>query len=106
MSLSDMFSRSTAAELPRQPGAPRPHKMKAMLVIVAAVLATVAAVVGATYYLNRPVHLRIAVGPPYSDDVKVIQSIAQTLSRERKYVRLRPIVTDGTSASAASLNAG
>ena len=50
--------------------------------------------------------LRIAVGPPYSDDVKVIQSITQIFSRERKYVRLRPIITEGTSASAASLNAG
>jgi len=106
MSFSDMFSRSMASDGPRPPGTPRPHKMKAVLIVIAAVLATVAAVGGATYYLNRPVHLRIAVGPPYSDDVKVIQSIAQTFSRERKYVRLRPIVTEGTSASAASLDAG
>lgn len=106
MSFSDMFSRSMATDGPRQPGAPRPHKMKAMLIVVAAVLASVAAVGGVIYYLNRPVHLRIAVGPPYSDDVKIIQSLAQILSRERKYVRLRPIVTEGTSASAASFNAG
>ncbi|MCF2521375.1 TAXI family TRAP transporter solute-binding subunit [Bradyrhizobium sp. G127] len=106
MSFSDMFSRSTAGDGLRPASTPRPHKMKAMMMIVAAVLATVAAVGGTIYYLNRPVHLRIAVGPPYSDDVKVIQSIAQTLSRDRKYVRLRPIVTEGTSASAASFNAG
>lgn len=108
MSFSDMFSRSSAFEAPKTPGSPtpRPHKAKAMLIVIAAVLATVAAVGGATYYMNRPVHLRIAVGPPYSDDVKVVQSIAQIFARERKYVRLRPIVTDGTSSSAASLNAG
>jgi TRAP transporter TAXI family solute receptor len=106
MSFSDMFSRSMTADGVKPGATLRPHKMKAMLVVIAAVLATVAAVGGATYYVNRPVHLRIAVGPPYSDDVKVIQSIAQTFSRERKYVRLRPIVTEGTSASAASFNAG
>ncbi|MBS4003256.1 MAG: TAXI family TRAP transporter solute-binding subunit [Afipia sp.] len=108
MGFSDMFTRSMATEAPRPPGSatPRPHKMKAMLIVVAAVLATVAAVGGATYWMNRPIHLRIAVGPPYSDDVKVVQSIAQIFSRDRKYIRLRPIITDGTSSSAASLNAG
>ncbi|NGX95144.1 MAG: ABC transporter substrate-binding protein, partial [Candidatus Afipia apatlaquensis] len=108
MGFSDMFTRSMATEAPRPPGStpPRPHKMKAMLIVVAAVLATVAAVGGATYWLNRPIHLRIAVGPPYSDDVKVIQSLSQIFSRDRKYIRLRPIITDGTSSSAASLNAG
>ena len=108
MGFSDMFTRSMASEAPRPPGssAPRPHKMKAVLVVLAAVLATVAAVGAVTYYLNRPVYLRIAVGPPYSDDVKVIQSVAQIFSRDRKYIRLRPIITDGTSSSGASLNAG
>ncbi|HEX7882539.1 MAG TPA: TAXI family TRAP transporter solute-binding subunit [Afipia sp.] len=106
MGFRDMFTRSMASDGSRPPGTPKPHKMKAVLVVVAAVLATVAAVGGATYWMNRPIHLRIAVGPPYSDDVKVVQSIAQIFSRDRKYIRLRPIVTDGTSSSAASLNAG
>ena len=106
MGIGDMFTRSMAADAPRPPGSARPHKTKAILVVLAAVLATVAAVVGTTYWLNRPVHLRIAVGPPYSDDVKVIQSITQIFSRDRRYIRLRPIITDGTSSSAASLNAG
>jgi TRAP transporter TAXI family solute receptor len=106
MGFRDMFTRSMASEAPRPPGTPKPHRMKAVLVVVAAVLATVAAVGGATYWMNRPVHLRIAVGPPYSDDVKVIQSISQIFSRDRKHIRLRPIITDGTSSSAASLNAG
>jgi hypothetical protein len=83
MGFRDMFTRSMASEAPRPPGTPKPHRMKAMLVVVAAVLATVAAVGGATYWMNRPVHLRIAVGPPYSDDVKVVQSIAQIFSRDR-----------------------
>ena len=105
MSFSEMFSRSSAGE-PRPASTTRPHKMRVMLVMIAALLAVGAVLGGAIYYFNRPVYLRIAVGPPYSDDVKVIQSIAQTLSRDRKYVRLRPIVTEGTSASVASFNAG
>jgi len=101
-----MFSRSMATEAPKSSGGSRPHKMKAMLIVLAAVLAGVAAIGGTVYYLNRPVYLRIAVGPPYSDDVKVIQSIAQIFSRDHKHVRLRPIITDGTASSAAGLTAG
>jgi len=106
MSLSDMFSRSMASDGLKSSGASRPHKMKAMLIVLAAVLAGIAAIGGATYYINRPVYLRIAVGPPYSDDVKVIQSIAQIFYRDHKHVRLRPIITDGTASSAAGLTAG
>lgn len=108
MGFRDMFSRSLAAEAPKPSGAPtpRPHKSKALLIVIAAILAVVAAVGGTTYYVTRPVHLRIAVGPPNSDDVKLIQSITQVFSRDRQYVRLRPIITDGASASAASVAAG
>jgi TRAP transporter TAXI family solute receptor len=107
MGISDMFSRP-AQEPAKTPGAltPRSRKSKALLIVIAAVLATVAAVGGTTYYMTRAVHLRIAVGPPNSDDVKAIQSIAQMFSRDRSYVRLRPIVTEGANASAASLAAG
>jgi TRAP transporter TAXI family solute receptor len=106
MGISDMFSRPALE--PVKPGAltPRSRKSKALLIVIAAVLATVAAVGGTTYYMTRAVHLRIAVGPPNSDDVKAIQSIAQMFSRDRSYVRLRPIVTEGATASAASLAAG
>lgn len=108
MGFRDMFSRPLAAEAPKPSGAPtpRPHKSKALLIVIAAILAVVAAVGGTTYYVTRPVHLRIAVGPPNSDDVKLIQSITQVFSRDRQYVRLRPIITDGASASAASVAAG
>lgn len=108
MGIRDMFSRSVTAEAPKtaSASASRPHKSKALLIVIAAILAVVAAVGGTTYYVTRPVHLRIAVGPPYSDDVKLIQSITQVFSRDRQYVRLRPIITDGASASAASLAAG
>lgn len=106
MGFRDMFSRSMASEAPAKPGTARPRKSGVPLIVIAAVLAVIAAVGGTTYYLNRPVTLRIAVGPPNSDDVRVVQSIAQMFSNARKYVRLRPIVTDGTTAAAESLGAG
>lgn len=76
------------------------------MIVIAALLAVIATVGGITYYVMRPVTLRIAVGPPNSDDVKLIQSISQIFAANRKYIKLRPIVTDGTTASAASLGAG
>jgi TRAP transporter TAXI family solute receptor len=106
MGFQDMFSRSLASDAPAKAGQPRSHKYRTMLVVVACVLGLIAAVGGTTYYVMRPVTLRIAVGPPNSDDVKVIQSVAQNFASSRKYIRLRPIVTDGVTAAAASLGAG
>jgi hypothetical protein len=54
---------------------------------------------GALYFLVRPEYLRIAVGPAGSDDVKLIQAMAQTFARERSHIRLSPIVTDGAIES-------
>lgn len=58
-----------------------------------------AAAAGALYFVLRPQYLRIAVGPAGSDDVKLIQAMAQTFARERSHVRLSPIVTDGAIES-------
>jgi TRAP transporter TAXI family solute receptor len=55
------------------------------------------------YFVFRPHELRIAVGPPGSDDVKIIQAMAQTFARERSYVRLVPVVTDGATESISML---
>jgi len=46
------------------------------------------------------------VGPPNSDDLKVIQAVAQQLSRDRATTRLRVIVKDGPVQSATALDAG
>ena len=54
----------------------------------------------------RPVILRIAVGPANSDDVKVVQALTQAFTQARGHVRLRPIQTDGASASAQALADG
>lgn len=65
-----------------------------------------AALVGFLFFSFRPATLRIAVGPPGSEDVKVIQSITEAFTREQHYVRVRPILTEGAAESAAALGAG
>jgi TRAP transporter TAXI family solute receptor len=88
------------------PRAPRSALRRMLLVVLAAVLAIVGVLAGAYYYAMRPVTLRIAVGPPNSDDVKVVQTLTQAFSQHHSYVRLRPVQTDGATASAEELAAG
>jgi TRAP transporter TAXI family solute receptor len=54
----------------------------------------------------RPVTLRIAVGPPGSDDQKLVLALAQTFARDASPVRLAPIQTEGAVESIALLAAG
>jgi len=49
----------------------------------------------------RPVTLRIAVGPPGSDDQKLIQALSQSFHRDGGPVRLSPITTEGAAESIA-----
>lgn len=58
---------------------------------------------GALYLVLRPQTLRVAVGPPGSDDAKVIQAMAQTFARERSHIRLSPVITDGAIESISLL---
>src|ERR1043166_2086770 len=77
-----------------------------MLFTLAGTLALVGAVSGAYYFAMRPVTLKIAVGPPNSDDVKVVQTLTQAFVQHRSYVRLKPLQTDGAVASAEDLAQG
>jgi TRAP transporter TAXI family solute receptor len=108
LSLKQLFSRSMEAgpDLvgPRAPPSPRSVKRKMMLITLAGTLALVGAVAGTYYFAMRPVTLRIAVGPPNSDDVKVVQKLTQSFAHS--HVRLRPTQTDGATASAAALGEG
>ncbi|MGP9811868.1 TAXI family TRAP transporter solute-binding subunit [Rhodopseudomonas sp. NSM] len=54
---------------------------------------------GVVAYQLRPETLRIAVGPQGSDDLKLIQALAQSFVRDRSAVRLTPVVTDGATPS-------
>jgi TRAP transporter TAXI family solute receptor len=79
---------------------------KATFITLAGVLAIVGALAGGYYFAMRPVPLKIAVGPPNSDDVKVVQTLTQTFSQNHSYVRLRPVQTEGATESAAALADG
>jgi TRAP transporter TAXI family solute receptor len=90
---------------PAQPS-PRPAQRSMMFVMLAGVLAVIGTVAGAYYFAMRPVTLRIAVGPPNSDDVRVVQALTQAFAQTHGYVRLRPLQTDGAAASAQALSDG
>jgi TRAP transporter TAXI family solute receptor len=88
--------------------APRPRSVvgKTVLITLAAVLAIIGALAGGYYFAMRPVTLRIAVGPANSDEVKVVQALTQAFVQNRNYVRLRPVQTDGATASGEELAEG
>jgi TRAP transporter TAXI family solute receptor len=79
---------------------------KATLITLAGVLAIFGALAGGYYFAMRPVPLKIAVGPPNSDDVRVVQALTQAFSQNHSYVRLRPVQTEGASESATALADG
>ena len=76
-----------------------------LMILVLGIFVFVAAA-AALYYALRPETLRIAVGPPDSDDQKLIQALAQSFARQRSAVRLAPIPTNGPTESLALLGAG
>jgi TRAP transporter TAXI family solute receptor len=109
LSLKRLFARSmTGGGDLVGPPAPssRSAVPKAALITLAAVLAIVGALAGSYYFAMRPVHLKIAVGPPNSDDVKVVQALTQSFNQTHSYVRLRPVQTEGATESAAALADG
>jgi TRAP-type uncharacterized transport system substrate-binding protein len=88
--------------------APRPRRKRKnySLLILAAGIFLFGVAAGTIYYLLRPVTLRVAVGPPGSDDLKLIQALAQTFASDRSPVRLAPITTAGAVESIALFTAG
>ena len=106
-SLKRLYGRSMTggldlAETPTSTS-PRSAARRTMLVSLALVLAIMGALVGGYYFAMRPVTLKIAVGPANSDDVKVVQTLSQAFAQSKGYVRLRPVQTDGATASAEAL---
>jgi TRAP transporter TAXI family solute receptor len=85
---------------------PRPPMRPATFIVIAGILAIVGALAGGYYFAMRPVSLRIAVGPPNSDDLKVVQALTQAFAQTHAYVRLRPVPTEGAAESAQSLADG
>jgi len=75
------------------------RKRSSPFLLIAAALLIFAAIAGAAFLLWRPTTLRIAVGPPGSDDQRLIQSLAQTFASEGSPVRLTVISTAGAVES-------
>lgn len=75
------------------------------LLVLAAGIFLFGAAAGVLYYALRPVTLRIAVGPPGSEDQKLVQALAQTFARDASPVRLTPVTTEGAIESIALLAA-
>jgi TRAP transporter TAXI family solute receptor len=76
------------------------------LVVLAVILAIIGTVAAGYYFAVRPVALRIAVGPANSDDLKVVQALSQAFLTSHSQIRLRPIQTDGATASAQMIADG
>ena len=84
----------------------RRRRNNSLLLVLAVGFLVFGAAAGALYYALRPVTLRIAVGPPGSDDHKVIQAMAEVFASESRTDRLSPITTDGAVEALALLGAG
>ena len=84
----------------------RLKRRNSLLLVLAGGLLVFAVAAGALYYALQPVTLRTAVGPPGSDDQKLIQALAQSFAHDRRDIRLAPIATDGAVESLAALGAG
>ena len=77
-----------------------------LLLMLAVGLLFFCAAAGGLYYVLQPVTLRIAVGPPGSDDQKVVQAMAEVFAGESRTVWLSPIMTEGAVEALALLGAG
>ena len=95
---------------PRKKGWSRRFKMMmrhTWLIATAALLLCAGLGAVAFYFATLPTYLKIAVGPPNSEDLRVIQAISQQLTRDRATVRLRPIIKDGgTRETVTAIDSG
>jgi TRAP transporter TAXI family solute receptor len=89
------------------PRAPHSVKRRLAFVMLAGLMAVLGIAAAAYYFALRPVTLKVAVGPGNSDDLKVVQTLAQAFNNQRdSRIKLRPLPTDGAVASAQALADG
>src|SRR5689334_23661442 len=85
----------------------RSAQRRVAFVSLAGLMAVLGVAAAAYYFAMRPVTLRVAVGPANSDDLKVVQTLAQAFNNQgNSQIRLRPVQTDGALASANLLGEG
>jgi TRAP-type uncharacterized transport system substrate-binding protein len=87
----------------RRPPVRRQQRRRFFLFLLLAGMFVLVAAAAAVDFALRPETLRIAVGPAGSDDLKLVQALAQTFARQKSAIRLAPIPTDGARQSLALL---
>ena len=100
------YPRPMAQSEPSDAARRRRRRSNTLLLVLAVGFLIFGGAAGALYYALRPATLRIVVGPPGSDDHKVIQAMAEAFASESRTVRLFPITTDGAAEALALLGAG
>jgi len=107
MAMKDTLARPSLQGQPRTATANRGQRqLRAFLIIIAGILVIGALAGGITYYVTRPITLRIAVGPPNSDDTRIVQTLSQIFTQNRAHIRLRLVPTDGSAESAELFDKG
>ncbi|KAH2822128.1 hypothetical protein KXV85_002432, partial [Aspergillus fumigatus] len=115
LSLKRLFARSMTSgpdlaysTLPSPSPRPAPAAQRRLALVSLAGLMAVLGVAAAAYHFAlRTETLKVAVGPANSDDLKVVQTLAQAFNNQRNgQIRLRTLPTDGALASAQALAEG
>jgi TRAP transporter TAXI family solute receptor len=102
---TDLAEAPDLADPPKTPS-PRPARRSMLFVVLAGILAIIGTLAAGYYFAMRPVTLRIAVGPANSNDLRVVQALTQAFAQTHSQIRLRPIPTEGATASAQMLAEG
>lgn len=76
------------------------------LIVLSGLLLLVALSSATFYFLSQPSTFVVAVGPPNSDDVRVVQFLGNQLARDNAPVRLNTVVVQNSSESAKLLDDG
>jgi TRAP transporter TAXI family solute receptor len=97
---------ASPTEPPRTASPRYAARRSVVFIILAGILAIIGASAAGYYFAMRPVILRIAVGPANSDDLKVVQALSQAFAKAHSQIRLRPIQTEGATASAQTIADG
>jgi TRAP transporter TAXI family solute receptor len=76
------------------------------LIIMAGGFAIAGLTAFSVHYYSQPTVLKIAVGPPKSDDARLIAAIGSQLGRDRSAIRLRVIEKTGPEEAAVAIDNG
>lgn len=74
--------------------------------MLAGFLLLIAATTALVAYLSRPTTLRVAVGPPGSDDARLMAGFAPILQREKSTLRLKLVIAEDARRAATMLDEG